>query len=260
MLRVGAAVRAGAVERVAVVQMGGEGVAVVTPCVEFQPPVVTGGVGGNREVEDRAVLVPVVAAAVGPRAVAGEDRAQAAQRQRFRVLDLEGEVRLVPAGAFVGGDRFQAGVRGHGQGEHLDRAPLPGGSVHPGAQDPDVELCRVAPVAPGEAVPDHHAGVRGSVDVQSAGCELGPQAVRVRREEQQPRVGEPAVPGQRPEVRAVEAGQEEREQGDAVVLADEPGRRAQAGDVVQEQRFVGEGRRHRGGVLGPVRGWLGQGR
>lgn len=240
------------------VQVGGEGVPVVAPCVEFQALVVAGRVGEG-EVEDRAVLVRVVAAAVGLRAVTGEDGAQAAQGQRLGVLDLEGEVRLVPAGAFAGGDRFQVGVRGHGQGEHLDRAPFTGGAEHVRAQDLDVELGRVAPVAPGEAFADHHAGVGGSVHGQSAVGELGPQAVRVRREEQQPRVGEPAVPGQRLQVRAAEAGQQEREQGGAVVLADEPGRRAQAGGVVQEQRFVGEGRRHRGGVLGPVRGWAGQG-
>ena len=133
--------------------MGGEDVTVVAGDVQLHAPVPGRlGLGGRGEVEHRAVLVRVVAAAVRGRAVPPEGRAPAAQHQRVRRLDLEGDMRLVLLLPLVRGDRVEVRPRRHGQREHLDHAPHPVQALHRGAQNANVELpphsaCAVRPDA-----------------------------------------------------------------------------------------------------------------
>ncbi|MFD0346638.1 hypothetical protein ACFQ0M_12145 [Kitasatospora aburaviensis] len=181
--------------------------------------------------------------------MAREDRAQAAQHQRVRVGHLEGEVRLVLVGPLVLGEAVQVRARRHGQGEHLDRAVRPVAAADGGAQDPDGQLARVAPVPQGEPLPDDDAGVGWRVGGQPAGGQVRAQGLRPRREDEQRGVREPGVACQGPQLGAVEAGQQEREQGGGVLVPDEVGRRAQPGRVVRGGRGGGLCRGGRG------RGW-----
>lgn len=235
----------GRLPRTVLVEMGGQDVAVVTGNVQLHAPVTGLGLGGRGEVEDRAVLVRVVAATVGGGAVPSEGRAQAAQHQRVRCLDLEGDMRLVLPLPLLRRDGVESRLRRHGQREHLDHAPRPVRALHGGAQDTDIEFRR-GPVVPcGETLAYDNARPRRRVRDEPAVGERRVQRRLVGREDDQRRVREVAALRQSPQLRAVEPGKQEREQCGGVLFLDEVDRRAQAGRIARQCRD------HCGGILIP---------
>lgn len=154
-------------------------------------------------------------------------------------------MRLVLLFPLVRGDRFEVGTLRHGQREHLDHAPRPVPAVHRGSQNAEVEVGSGPLVPCGQAFADDHAGPRWRVGDEPAVGEQGVQRGRIGREDEECGVRELAALGQGPQLRAVEPGEQEREQGGGVLFLDEVDRRAQAGRVARQCRD------HCGGILIP---------